>query len=311
MDKQTAITQMTPPSKHRIGKPLGGVMQIWVTRACDNSCWGCTQGSNFAGNSGMISIPQFVQACDSLRDYFGIIGLIGGNPTLHPQFNKLCEILRDHFPREKCGLWSNHPRNKGKICRETFNTSVSNLNVHLNKEAYDEFKRDWPESNPFGLKEDSCHSPPYVAIKDIIEDKGEMWDLIADCDINRHWSAMIAPFRGELKGYFCEIAAAQAILHQHEENYPDLGTSVGPGWWKHNMQTYAPQAFHHCLACGIPLRAKGYLSQEKNGRDLISITHQSVAIPKRKEHEVVLVTDRNQLNEQFYSKVTDYLGNAR
>jgi len=311
MDKQAQVLKMVPPSKRRKCKPLGGVLQIWVTRACENACWGCTQGSNFGGNFGFITIPQFIQACDSLKNYFGIVGLIGGNPTIHPKFTELCSILRDYFPQEKCGLWSNHPRGKGKDCRETFNPSVSNLNMHLDKEAFDEFRRDWPESRPFGLKDDSRHSPPYIAIKDVIDNEEEMWNLIVDCDINKHWSAMIAPFRGELRGYFCEIAAAQAILHQHEDSYPDLGVPVEPGWWKHSMEAYTPQALYHCPACGIPLRARGCLSQENDGVNLVSITHQSIAIPKVKDHKTLIVTDRSQLDEQSHERITNYLGNAK
>src|SRR5690242_2039949 len=44
----------------------GGVLQIWVTRACDLACTHCTQGSNLAGKPGMMTPDQFEEACKSL-----------------------------------------------------------------------------------------------------------------------------------------------------------------------------------------------------------------------------------------------------
>ena len=110
-----------------------------------------------------------------------------------------------------------------------------------------------------GLKDDSRHSPPFVAMKDVlwkdceycdgtgkveeyhdfgaieklgcstcegtgkVYDEERAWDLIAKCPINQFWSAGIGVFRGQLRAWFCEIAMAQSILHQDEPDYPDTG----------------------------------------------------------------------------------------
>src|SRR5580698_720008 len=100
---------MIPPGAIKRGKFLNGVIQIWVTRACDNSCFGCTQGSNLGGKPGMISPEHFEQACISLKGYHGVVGMFGGNPATHPQFSTLCEIMRNHVPRDHRGLWCNNP----------------------------------------------------------------------------------------------------------------------------------------------------------------------------------------------------------
>ncbi len=167
MNKQQALSQMIAPGDKRKGKYREGIIQIWVTRACDRHCFGCTQGSNLLGNTGFITPEQFEQACISLKDYFGVVGVFGGNPTIHPQFSLLCEILRREIPFERRGLWSNNLLGKGKAARRTFNPAVSNLNVHLNRKAYEEFRHDWPEAHVFGLHQDSRHSPPFVAIQDV------------------------------------------------------------------------------------------------------------------------------------------------
>lgn len=314
-----------------------GVLQIWVTRACDLSCIGCTQGSNLRGKPGFMTPEQFEVACQSLEGYFGVVGVFGGNPTLHPKFAELCEILKKYVPFEQRGLWSNNLHGYGKLCRETFNPRFSNLNVHGYREAFEEMKRDWPESFPKGLGEasyedvlkagtnyanlppselerlaqrigDSRHSPPFVAMQDVVPDERERWKLIANCDVNQRWSAMMCVFRGELRAYFCELAGAQAMLHANEPDYPDLGLPVTPGWWKKSMEAFDAQVRFHCHACGVPLRGAGDFATL--GRvEQVSTTHASIYKPKEKDRQVQLVTDRAVLGR--VPRMTDYIENAQ
>lgn len=313
MNEAQALVRMVPPSKPREGKPDGGVMQIHITRACDLACFGCTQGSNLAGKVTMITTENFEKACASLVDYFGIVGIFGGNPASHPQFETLCDILMKYIPKERRGLWCNNPMGHGAKMRETFNPRVSNLNVHLSRTAYEEFKRDWPESKPFGLDQDSRHATVYTAMEDVIADEGERWELISNCDVNQHWSAMIAEFRGELRGWFCEIAGAQSILHQWEPDYPDTGFSIEPGWWKRPMQDFAEQVRLHCHACGFPLRSYGEMAQadEAVGVEYVTRMHAGIYRPKRKGRTVQFVQMRTDLREQATARATDYLRNAK
>ena len=337
MNKSQALSQMISPSQKRLGKPKGGVVQIHVTRACDLSCFGCTQGSNLRGNPSFISVENFGIAVKSLKDYFGIVGIFGGNPALHPQFPQLCEILRKYIPKEKCGLWCNHPRGHGVIMRETFNPAVSNLNVHLKKDAYTEFRRTWPEAKPFGLKDDSRHSPPYTAMKDLIADEEERWDLISECDINKHWSAMICEIKGEVYGYFCEIAGAQAILHQFDESWPITGVPIvcrecrgsgrvdddqenivqtcdscrGVSWWRKTMQDFESQVLLHCHACGVPLKGYGALAQgSEDQTEQVTTTHAGIYKPKRQDRIVQLVEDIKNVDSHGL-RFTEYLQGAK
>lgn len=328
MTEQEALKLMIAPGQVRPSKPYrGGVIQIWVTRACDKSCFGCSQGSNLAGKPGFITPEQFEQACLSLSGYFGVIGCFGGNPAIHPKFEQLCDIMVKHVPFAQRGIWSNNPLGKGAIMRRTFNPAVSNINVHLDEVAYHEFKETWPECHPVGLTGDSRHSPPYVALRDVIADEGERWKLISGCDINRNWSAMVGVFRGELRAWFCEIAGAQAMLHQHEPDYPDTGMSipvweepvgsdnikaVDNTWWMQPMTAFANQVRKHCHSCGIPLRGYGELSQARDGDGLeqVSETHKDVYRPKRLDRRVQVVTERSQLGNPL-PMVTQYLQNAK
>lgn len=330
MTEQELLQRMIAPGTHRPNKWRGGVIQIHVTRACDKSCFNCTQGSNLGGKTTFITPDQFRQACRSLKGYFGVVGAFGGNPAIHPQFDQICQVMREEVPFEQRGLWCNNPISveRARIMQATFNPSVSNLNVHLDREAYDTFKRGWPESMPFGLEKDSRHSPCYVAMKDVIENESVRNDLIATCDINQHWSAMIGVFRGQLRAWFCEIAGAQSILHQDEPDYPDTGLAVDEDgltrlrygdvgvhaqWWKLGMKDYAGQVRKHCHECSVPLRGYGELAQQQDdkGKEQVSATHQSVYKLKRKGRAVELVTVLDQLNPQSLGKMTDYIGNSK
>lgn len=371
MTEQEALAKMVSPGTRRKGKYREGVIQIHVARACDKACFGCTQGSNLTGPPRFIDPHVFEQCVKSLRGYFGVVGIFGGNPATHPAFGQLCAILREHIPFEQRGLWCNHPLGNGGVMRDTFNPSVSNLNVHLDRKAYDEFKRDWPECRPVGLTDDSRHSPPFVAMRDVLKrtcsmcggagninnpklgscveritcprcdgstteyDESRAWDLISRCPINQHWSAMCGQFRGEARAWFCEIAGAQAILHQDEPDYPDTGViiqdheggEVACGfqfvhwephdggarlarWWEFPMSMYANQVRKHCHDCGVPMQGYGALAQNEAGVEQVSATHAGVYQPKRKGRRVELVTVEEQLGKRL-ELMTKYLQNSK
>lgn len=299
------LNKMKAPSQPR---PTwrNGIIQIHVTRACDLSCNSCTQGSNLAGKIHFITPDQFREALRSVKDYFGVIGIFGGNPCVHPKFEELCQILQAEIPWEQRGLWSNNLRQHGELCREIFNPRVSNLNVHGNLEVFKKMKQDWPESLPFGL-EPSRHSPPFVALgemEDLGQTKREI--LIENCDINQYWSALVGTFRGELRAWFCEIAGSQSMLNQEDPNYPDTGIKVFPGWWRLKMSSFEDQVYKHCYDCGVPLKLKGSLDFENI--DYYSKTHEHLM--KSKNGKTQFFEVRRRSDFELVPKSTDYILNG-
>lgn len=241
---------------------------------------------------------------------FQLAHCITGN-CLHPKFELLCEILRKHFPREQCGLWCNHPKGKGAIMRRTFDPAVSNLNVHLDQEAYDEFWAQWPECRKKlkGLDSDSRHSPPFVAMNDVGVPEERRWELISGCDINQNWSAMICQVPGKgLRTFFCEIAGAMAMLHADDPDWPDNGLPATPGWWQKPMTDFADQVRHNCHRCGIPLRRFGQLAVDGEYEE-VSATHQAIYKPKQPNRRVSLVTVDEEENRRL-RLVTNYVENG-
>jgi Radical SAM superfamily len=308
MNEQEALQRMVPPSKKRDGIYRNGILQILVTRACDKACFGCTQGSNLGGKPVMITLEEYEQAVISLKDYFGVVGMFGGNPTMHPKFTALCAILRKHIPFERRGLWCNRLLGYGAVCRETFNPDHSNLNVHCDTEAWDEFWRDWPEArHKLKGQEDSKHSPPFVAMMDVGIVEAQRWELISCCTVNQHWSAIICPVPGKgLRGFFCELAGAQAMLHAADSTWPDLGVKVEPGWWKRSMIDFADQVRHYCHRCGIPMNRDGQLAVGGDHEE-VSQTHADIHRPKVKDRTVRLIT-QSTLTLKSSGRAIDYLG---
>ncbi len=239
---------------------------------------------------------------------FQLAHCVTGN-CISPYFAEYCKIMQKEIPFERRGLWANNLFGHGKICRETFNPSVCNLNVHMDQKALAEFRRDWPEAMIVGADSDSRHSPPFVAMQDVIENEQERWELIANCDVNQYWSALIGVFRGELRGYFCELAGAQAMLHEHEPDYPDLGMRIRPGWWNQPMQAFVEQVKYHCHACGIPLKGAGDLALT-GVVEQVSKTHQGIYNLKIKTKEVQLVTLRSELKATV-ARATNYIQNSQ
>lgn len=306
-DARTPVTMKAPGDTRPTWR--SGVIQVQITRACELACCGCTQGSNLAGRPVVMSLANVEKALKSLQSYYGVVGIFGGNPTLHPDFPEVCELVRKYIPLEQAGLWSNNLNGYGDIVSRTFNPAYSNLNVHTDRKAYDEMVNTFPGANPIGMK-DSRHSPPFVALKDM-EDMtdDERWKLIGNCDINQYWSAMIGQFRGELRAWFCELAGAQSMLHESDPSYPDTGIPVTDDWWQLPISHFEHQIHKHCMECGIPLRAKGSLAL--GGKvEYVSETHKEIYKLKRPGSKIIqIVRNRNDLNG-IVDRATDYINNG-
>jgi hypothetical protein len=308
-----AVNSLTAPSQHRQGIMLGGILQIMVGRGCDRACFGCTQGSNLAGKAPWMSVDQFDEACVSLDGYFGVVGLFGGNCCLHPRFEDLCRIMQAHFPRAQRGIWTNNLNGHGAICRQTFDPAHSNLNTHMDQEAAEEIRRDWPEAARYikGDHLDSLHGTPWVSMTDLGIPEEERWKLIAGCDISKHWSAILMVSRGELRAFFCEVAGAMASLHQDNPDwagtgqpFPDVGLALSPGWWKKPMAEFEQQVNTCCHHCAVPLRRPGQLAI-MGSHEEFSETHRSIARPKVRDRAVQFISSESLVRSE--RPATDYL----
>ena len=65
-------------------------IQIEVTNACTHSCSNCTRFCGHHAKPYFMTLPMFKEAVDSFVGFPKMVGLIGGEPLLHPAFEERC-----------------------------------------------------------------------------------------------------------------------------------------------------------------------------------------------------------------------------
>ena len=225
-------------------------VQIEVTNACPRACSNCTRMTAHVREPFYMSLDQFEEACYALADFPAestpnpnagaprgrkCVGMIGGEPQIHPEFPGLVSIMERVIPRRRDrGLWTG---------------------VHL----------DPATSRKFGYinhnQHDShcVHQPVLVGVQEVVRDEEQMWGLINQCELQRQWSSSITP-----KGFFfCEVAAALDMVFDGPGGVP-----VTPGCWRHDLAFYRDQIERWCPRCGVCLPLTGRPDDEE--RDDIS-----------------------------------------
>ena len=249
------------------------IIQIDITNACYYSCSNCTRFVGHQKKPFFMSFNTFKKAVDSLCDYPGIVGIIGGEPTLHPQFGEFMQYYVEKITdKNRRKLWTSLGKGYYKhfeTIKDTF--SYEFVNDHMS---------------------DVMHQPLLVASDEVYKDKNKMWELIEKCWVQNKWSATITP-----KGaFFCEVAAALDMLLDGPG-----GWVAESGWWKRDVEEYTKQKEWACKKCGaaIPLECRN----AKDGRDDISSGNlsllQNAKSPKVKKEKYVLFNDPHHDDNHF------------
>lgn len=204
------------------------LIQIEVTNACHLRCANCTRFVGHHRKSFFMDLDTIVKAIESLGGYSGGIGLMGGEPAIHPQFPEICKIYQRMIPdRRRRELWtSGYKWEEYKdIIHETFDEDLIAYNDH---------------SDP----NEGQHQPLLIAIDEVVEDKELMWKLIDNCWVQQRWSASMTT-----KGaFFCEVAAAMDHLFDGPGGWP-----IEKGWWKKTPEQFQDQVKRYCPRCSAAL----------------------------------------------------------
>jgi len=219
-------------------------IQIDITNACGRKCSNCTRMLAHVRKPFFMSTNQFREAAQALADFpidsephpkrpnggTKVVGIIGGEPLLHPKFSDFTNVLVDMIPEKRhCGLWTSLPWRQHKHASQ-IKKSFGYLNHNLHNATVQ-------------------HQPVLVAIKDVILDKDQMWELIDDCWVQQKWSSTITP-----KGFFfCEVAGAMDMVFGGPGGLP-----VTPDCWRHDLDAYREQIERWCPRCSaaLPLPAR-------------------------------------------------------
>lgn len=274
------------------------IICIDVTNKCDLACSNCTRLLENQDGFWDMTPDNFRKALKSLEGYWGVIAMIGGNPCMHPKFKELCQIFVEEVPNKmQRGLWTNNFFKHKDLCLETFGTF--NLNSHgakaeeklieLHQEAQKQGALSW------NYRGNSHHAPILTAVKDLFSEP-KMWERITQCDINREWSASIVQNNGELRVYFCEVAASFDLARNQDHGMP-----LTDKWYLKHIQEFGDQIKRFCPGCGVPAKQTGAL--DKDETDHYTASNKDIAEKKANRH-VVYVQSPDRTNE--VRRVTKY-----
>ena len=241
------------------------IIQIDITNACVHQCSNCTRFCGHHKKPYFMDYDTFKKAVDSFEGFQGCIGVMGGEPTIHPEFERFVKYIGDKYrstyniqstrkpivsfaeyihdknyildemlnKRKGPGLWSSVCESYYRhfeIIQDTF--SFQNINDHNNK---------------------SLHQPMLVSRKEMGIDDEEWISIRENCLVQNQWSATITP-----KGaFFCEVAAALDMLFEGPG-----GWKIEQGWWKREPEDFGAQ-LNWCEICGGAILNSGRLSNEE------------------------------------------------
>lgn len=272
----TAIPLMKAPYQK-------GVICVDVTNRCNLGCSNCTRFLENQDGYWDMTPENFRIAVKSLREYPGVIAVIGGNPAMHKDFELLCKIFVEEIPeKSRRGLWSNHVFKHAELAAATFGTF--NMNTHGDPKGTESLRDLYLRTNKKGnlFVGNSLHAPLLTALKDLYSEQ-EMWQLISECDINQRWSGTIIQNNGKLRAYFCEVAGSFDVARGE-----DFGHEVVDNWWRKPIEDYVSQIQRFCPGCGAAARIKGTLDKEETDTYTISNLDLVKKSEKRKRNSVLI-----------------------
>ena len=245
-------------------------IQIDITNVCNKTCSNCTRfcGHYTKDRLYNLDLNYIEDIIISLKDYNGCVGLIGGEPTLHPNFLEICEMLKKYRPDDqKRGLWTNDINSSNLT--NYFNQNLIIINPHNN---------------------DSLHTPLLVSsehIKNRYNVSQEIMDkLIDECWIQNLWSATV----NKKGAYFCEVAGMLAYLLDGPDG---LNIYEHPDWWKYDLDMFKYQIDWACKRCGgaMPLKSKSStITEDDISEDMLEKLKQ-INSPKIKNNKYFIYND--------------------
>ena len=232
---------------------------IDVTNVCESKhgCAYCTRYVRHMRSDQLYFMPveEFKLAVRSLRDWPGMIGIMGGLPTKHPKFSELCAILRDNFSPNKLEVWSSGEKEFFQK-RDDIDKTFAHMSYNEHNDT----------------QVDVCqHQVTTMSIGETVDDPEFRDELSSNCWVLDKWCPNIS-HRPDGKGAFvCELMSGLDFMLE-SVGLGGKGIDFGkdPDWWKRavNDPEYSAQLHEYCDWCSmcVPMERQTL----RNGKELVS-----------------------------------------
>lgn len=212
------------------------VIHLEITNFCNLKCNNCSRFCNINhSNKYFMSILEIKEAIRSLKGFKQQIGIMGGEPTMHPEFRRICFELTA-IPIEQRSLWTNGF--KYDEYRDVIENTFLPENIIYNNHEDD--------------SDIDIHQPLHYKSSELIKDPFLRGLLIGNCWMQWRWGASITP-KG---GYFCEVAAAMDMRDNGNNGY-----TIKPEWWNKDPNEFIDQVKHFCPNCSACVPMSGDLAK--------------------------------------------------
>ncbi len=248
------------------------IVQIDVSNRCHLACTACTRLIAHQPKKWDMDLDTFEKAVQSMEGWYQpgkVLGVIAGEPTLHPQFEQLSRKFQELWgPKEDTGNGIAPVADRNAYATERLfdRTNGRGLWTSLGKRYYEHYEtiQDvYSHHNQNTHEAGGKHQANLIDRKTLCEALGisddEWKQLRWDCPIQNQWSATITPFGA----YFCEAAAhIDILLNDGKRAWP-----IEPGWWKRTPEEFGEQ-LDICEHCSLCLPAPSRVDSAE--RDIIS-----------------------------------------
>ena len=206
------------------------IIQIDITNACQHRCSNCTRFCGHHEKPFFMDFETFKRAVDSMEGYVGIVGMIGGEPTLHPEFERFARYLDSKMPAQYKRKSHYMRQMQGDLIKTLNKVEIESTFTYCGefgekpsimygaglfsamgvgyKKHYETIQDVFTYQAVNDHTNPMYHEPILVSRKDLGIPDDEWVKLRDKCWVNQLWSAGITP-----KGaFFCEIAGTLDML---------------------------------------------------------------------------------------------------
>jgi len=256
-------------------------IHIDVTQYCPDDCIYCSRYMRHQrpDHKYHMSLEMFEKALWSLREFPNRIGLMGGEPTIHPQFEQICEILQGE------PVLPEHGQYKGYLRYSLFTEGGARYRKFKESGLLDRTFQYIAVFEHTAEQKAVCkHQPTTLAIGDMVKDKELKDRLIDDCWAQKTWCPNITP-----KGaFFCELASGIDRIIDGPGGWP-----IEKFWWDKTPEQYQDQVDRYCDLCGFPVpvvRETMAAKKERVSSGLLKIMRER-NLPRLGENDIIEITE--------------------